>query len=134
MIVLYFLRNLHTVLHNGYTSLNSHQVLECSLFTIPTPVFTVCRSFFFFLLANLIHVRRYLLVVFDLHLSNNSDAEHLFTYFLAIGMSLERGLIFHSCFDWIAYLILSCMSCLYILEINPLLVVLFANEFSHPED
>ena len=31
------------------------------------------------------------------------------------------------------FLILSCMSCLYILEINPLSVVSFANIFSHSE-
>ena len=31
----------------------------------------------------------------------------------------------------LVFLILSCMSCLYILEINHLLVVLFANIFSH---
>ena len=30
-------------------------------------------------------------------------------------------------------LILSCMSCLYILEINPLSIASFANTFSHPE-
>ena len=32
---------------------------------------------------------------------------------------------------WLFFLILSCMSCLYILEINPLLVASFANIFSH---
>ena len=31
------------------------------------------------------------------------------------------------------YFILSCLCCLYILEINPLLVALFANIFSHSE-
>ena len=31
------------------------------------------------------------------------------------------------------FLILSCMSCLYILEINPLSVALLANTFSHSE-
>ena len=31
------------------------------------------------------------------------------------------------------FLILSCMSCFYILEINPLSVALFANIFSHSE-
>ena len=40
-------------------------------------------------------------------------------------------LVFHSLFDWVVcFLILSCMSCLYILEINPLSVALFANIFS----
>ena len=40
------------------------------------------------------------------------------------------------CPFWIglfAFLILSCMSCLYILEINPLSVASFANIFSHSE-
>jgi len=32
-----------------------------------------------------------------------------------------------------AFLILSCMSCLYVLEINPLSVASFANIFSHYE-
>ena len=38
-------------------------------------------------------------------------------------------------FDWLfVFLVLSCMSCLYILEINPLSVVSFAIIFSHSED
>ena len=37
-------------------------------------------------------------------------------------------------FDWVVYfLALSCMSCLYILEITPLSVVSFAIIFSHSE-
>ena len=40
-------------------------------------------------------------------------------------------LIFCPLFDWVVFLILSCMSCLYILEINPLLVDSFANIFCH---
>ena len=35
--------------------------------------------------------------------------------------------------DWVVCLVLTCMSCLYILEINLLLVVLFAIIFSHSE-
>ena len=35
--------------------------------------------------------------------------------------------------DWVVFLVLSCMSCLYILEINPLSVVTFAIIFSHSE-
>ena len=38
--------------------------------------------------------------------------------------------VFCPFFDWVVFLLLSCMSCLYILEIKPLLVTSFANTFS----
>ena len=59
-----------------------------------------------------------------------SSVEHLFMCLLAICMS---SLVFFLLFDWVVFLALSCMSCLYILIINPLSVVSFAIIFSHSE-
>ena len=44
----------------------------------------------------------------------------------------QHHFCFFPLFDWVVFLVLSCMSCLYILEINPLSVVSFA-VFSHSE-
>ena len=50
--------------------------------------------------------------------------------------SLEKGLLrsfSHYLIGLFVFLVLSCVSCLYILEINPLSVVSFAIIFSHSE-
>ena len=60
-----FLRNLHTVLHSGSTSLHSHQH---SLFSAPSPAFILCRLF------DSSHSDQHEMVPhcsFDLHFSDN---------------------------------------------------------------
>ena len=130
-----FLRNLHTVLYSGCTSLHFHQQrTRGPLFSTPSPAFIVCRIF------DGSHSVRHEMVPhcgFDLHFSDNSDVEYLYMCLLAICMSsLEKCLfscLAHFLIGSFIFLELSCRSCLYIFEISCLSVASFAIIFSHSE-
>ena len=125
-----FLRNLHTIFHIVWTSIHSPQ--QWTRVSFPPHPCQHLLLVFFLMIAILRGVRCSLIVVL-IWFPGQSVVLRIFMWLSPVCIySLEKCLFgsAHFLIRWYVFF-WSCMSCLYMLDINPLSVVSFVNIYSH---